>query len=94
MVLFQLATTGGDPWRIVTVCVFGVAMVLLYAASTCYHACAEGPRKRLMRVIDHAAIYVLIAGTYTPFMLVMLRRPLGLDAHDDFVGAGGIRRDL
>ena len=70
----------GDPWRTVGAAVFGTTLVLLYATSTIYHALPAGrlPRaKRVFRVLDHAAIYLLIAGTYTPFMLGPLRGPWG-----------------
>ena len=64
----------GDPWRLASALVFGASMVLLYTASTLLHGVRAGPRviKRL-RVFDHAAIFVLIAGTYTPITLVSLR---------------------
>lgn len=64
----------GDPWRLASALVFGASMVLLYSASTLLHGVRAGPGviKRL-RVFDHAAIFVLIAGTYTPITLVSLR---------------------
>ncbi len=64
----------GDPWRLASALVFGASMVLLYTASTLLHGVRAGPGviKRL-RVFDHAAIFVLIAGTYTPITLVSLR---------------------
>lgn len=52
--------------------VFGFSMIILYAASTFYHAAKNPKRRRLLNIVDHAAIYVLIAGTYTPFCLVVL----------------------
>jgi hemolysin III len=79
-VLVVTAARRGDPWGIVGGAVFGATLVLLYAASTLYHALPAGraPRaKRLFRVLDHAAIYLLIAGTYTPFMLGPMRGPWG-----------------
>jgi hemolysin III len=72
IVLTTSAARGADVIRIVTVTIFGVALVVLYAASAYYHACPVGPRKRLLRVVDHAAIYVLIAATYTPILLVLM----------------------
>lgn len=57
--------------------VFGVTMVLLYSASTVYHALRDGRAKYVFRVLDHSAIYLLIAGTYTPFALGALRGPWG-----------------
>lgn len=67
------ALAGGDPWRIWTLALYSLCLVLLYVASAGYHACRPGPRKLRWRKLDHAAIYLLIAGSYTPFMLVSLR---------------------
>ena len=67
-----------DPWQLVGATVFGATLVLLYAASTGYHLLRPGSRaKRRFRFFDHAAIYLLIAGTYTPFTLGALRGPWG-----------------
>ena len=72
-VLIVLAARAGDVWKIVGASVFGVTLVLLYLASTLYHA-SRDPRARLrLRILDHCAIYLLIAGTYTPFALGALR---------------------
>jgi hemolysin III len=65
-----------DPWRIVSVSIYGVSLVLLYTSSTLYHG-VSGPAKRVFRHLDHTAIYLLIAGSYTPFTLVSLRGRLG-----------------
>ena len=71
LIVFSALTR--DPWRIVGSSVFGATLVLLYSASTLYHL-ARSPRlKRRLKTLDHAAIYLLIAGTYTPFTLVGLR---------------------
>ena len=67
----------GDAYRVVSVSVFGGTMVLLYLASTLYHAIPHAPTKNAFRIVDHVSIYLLIAGTYTPFMLVSLRGPWG-----------------
>jgi hemolysin III len=80
VVLATAAGRQGDPWRTVGALVFGATLMLLYATSTLYHALpgTRLPRtKRLFRVLDHAAIYGLIAGTYTPFMLGPMRGPWG-----------------
>lgn len=61
----------GDAWKIIGVSVFGLSMVLLYAASTVYHS-LRGPAKDVWAKVDHCAIYLLIAGTYTPFSLIGL----------------------
>lgn len=66
-----------DPWKIVGVSLYGFTLVLLYTASTIYHGTRHPQLKRTFKVLDHCAIYALIAGTYTPFLLVNLRGPLG-----------------
>lgn len=71
------ASFGGDPWRVVGASVFAVALVALYAASTAYHAARSERLKRRLKVLDHCAIYLLIAGSYTPFLLNDLRGPWG-----------------
>lgn len=67
----------GDPWKIVTSILFGISLILLYFMSTLYHALPATIIKRIFRVFDHCTIYVLIAGTYTPFTLVSLRNSVG-----------------
>ena len=76
-VLVTLAAVRGDAWTVVGCAVFGATLVLLYAASTLYHGLSATRWKRPLRVLDHAAIFLLIAGTYTPFTLVNLRGPWG-----------------
>lgn len=71
--LVVLAVRRGDAWGIVGASVFGTTLVLLYAASTIYHALPVGHAKAAWRRLDHAAIYLLIAGTYTPFTLGAMR---------------------
>jgi hemolysin III len=71
--LIVFGAFGGDPWLIVGVSVFGTTLVLLYAASTLYHAVGSPRAKGWLRSLDHGAIFLLIAGTYTPFVLVPLR---------------------
>lgn len=65
-----------DTWQVVGAAVYGTMLILLYAASTVYHSCPPH-HKPLWRVLDHSAIYLLIAGTYTPFTLGALRGPWG-----------------
>ena len=72
-VLITLAAVFGDVWQIVGASVFGASLLLLYSASTLYHAVRHEIVRARLKVFDHCAIYVLIAGTYTPFMLVDLR---------------------
>jgi hemolysin III len=67
------AARGGDPWEVVGVSIFGATLILLYLASTMYHAVERPSLKQRLKVMDHSAIYLLIAGTYTPFMLGVLR---------------------
>lgn len=71
-VLITLAAMMGDPWKIVSVSIFGATLILLYSASTLYHS-VRGRAKAILRKLDHLSIYLLIAGTYTPFCLVTLR---------------------
>jgi len=76
-VLITLAAIYGDGWQLAGAIVFGVTLLLLYTASTLYHAIQYPPAKRRLQVLDHCAIYLLIAGTYTPFTLIGLRGPWG-----------------
>ncbi|HET8791188.1 MAG TPA: hemolysin III family protein, partial [Modicisalibacter sp.] len=78
-ILIALASLAADadPWKIVGVSLYGTSLVLLYTASTLYHGARHPRLKRALKVLDHCAIYGLIAGTYTPFLLVNLRGPLG-----------------
>jgi hemolysin III len=77
VVLITLAALRGSAWQIVGAAVFTGSLLLLYSASTAYHA-AQGDRlRRRLKVLDHCAIYVLIAGSYTPFTLTALRGPWG-----------------
>jgi len=66
-----------DTWRVATVSVFGATLFLAHLASTFYHAFRSRKIKRVLQVIDHWAIYLLVAGTFTPFLLVTLRSPFG-----------------
>ena len=71
-VLLTLSILRGSAWHIIGCGVFGATMVFAYAASTLYHTLNKPHLKRVLRILDHAAIYLLIAGTYTPFTLVNL----------------------
>jgi hemolysin III len=75
--LIALGLQRGDGLAALGAAVFGVSLLCVYTTSTVYHALPLGPAKDRWRRLDHAAIYVLIAGTYTPFMLGVLRGPLG-----------------
>jgi len=72
VMLFKAYSLGKIP-HILSSYVFGISLILLYTASTIFHAVKKGPTKLLFNVIDHSAIYVLIAGTYTPFLLVLFK---------------------
>ena len=75
--LVTLAAQQGDAWQIVSVSVYGSSLILLYLASTLYHGLQNQRAKRIFKIIDHSAIFLLIAGTYTPFLLDNLRGTWG-----------------
>jgi hemolysin III len=75
--LVAAAALRGSAWHVTSSAVFGTTLVLLYVASTLYHAIPIARAKRVLRVLDHSAIYLLIAGTYTPFVLGPLRGAAG-----------------
>lgn len=75
--MLYLSIGAADPWRIVASCVYGASLITLFLASTLYHAWPASPRKHMFKLIDHCAIYLLIAGTYTPFVLVAMRTGTG-----------------
>ncbi len=72
-VMVVFAALYGNIWQIVSVAIYGGTLVLLYTMSTLYHAITNNRAKKVLKLFDHAAIYLLIAGTYTPFTLVVLR---------------------
>lgn len=74
--LVVLAAQQGDPWKIVSFSIYGAMLVTLYVFSTLYHS-LRGPAKAVLQKFDHCSIYLLIAGSYTPFALVSLRGALG-----------------
>ncbi|MDR2845480.1 MAG: hemolysin III family protein [Puniceicoccales bacterium] len=76
-VLVTFAALHGDAWAVVSSAIYGASLVVLYSTSTLYHSFRVPALKRLLRKFDHAAIFLLIAGTYTPFVLGPLRGPLG-----------------
>ena len=75
-VLVMLAARQGDPWKIVSFSIYGTMLLGLYTVSTLYHS-TRGRAKDVLRKLDHCSIYLLIAGTYTPFTLVTLRGAWG-----------------
>lgn len=76
MLIIAAAQTG-DMWRVVSAVVYATTLLLLYTSSVLYHSLRKSEVKAVFRRIDHAAIYLLIAGTYTPFTLITLRGPWG-----------------
>ncbi len=76
VLLIVTAARLGDPWKIVSFSIYGAMLVALYVASTLYHS-VRGRAKAILQKFDHCSIYLLIAGSYTPFALVSLRGPWG-----------------
>jgi hemolysin III len=76
-VLAFLSSWRGDFWYILSSVVYGLSLITLYAASTCYHGAISPKLKTRLQILDHCCIYLLIAGTYTPFTLVVLRDSIG-----------------
>lgn len=76
VLLVNVAARSGDAWKVVSFSIYAVTLLLLYLTSTLYHS-LRGATKNVLRKIDHCAIYLLIAGTYTPFTLVTLRGTIG-----------------
>lgn len=77
VILLVQAVSVGTAGHVVSVSIFGSTLILLYLASTLYHAIPLPQAKRVLKTLDHSAIFLLIAGTYTPFMLISLRGALG-----------------
>jgi len=75
--LVWISVTRGDRWCLASAIVYGVSMFLLYMASTLYHAIQHRGARHVFKIIDHASIYLLIAGTYTPFALITIREDGG-----------------
>lgn len=75
--LVVMAGIKGDFWHITSSVLYGLSLVILYAASTFYHSAVSPEQKRVLQIVDHCCIYVLIAGSYTPFTLVVLRSGIG-----------------
>ncbi len=77
VLLVVFSVLHGDAWHVVSTAIFGVTLVLLYTSSTLYHSFRSERTRQVLQKFDHAAIFLLIAGTYTPFVLVTLRGPWG-----------------
>lgn len=72
-VALLLVSVQGTIWQLIGCTIYGATLVLLYAASTCYHSCRSPGTRKFFRAVDHCCIYLLIAGTYTPFTLTLMR---------------------
>ncbi|OAA91847.1 PAQR family membrane homeostasis protein TrhA [Clostridium ljungdahlii] len=77
VLLIVFSSRMGDKWYIVSYTIYGVSMLILYLESTLYHSITNLKAKKVFRIFDHASIYLLIAGTYTPFTLTILRSSIG-----------------
>src|SRR5438067_672614 len=75
--LASLAVVNGDRWHVASSVVYGLSLIILYSASTFYHSTITPHRKSALQMVDHCCIYLLIAGSYTPFLLVVLRGEFG-----------------
>ena len=88
--LLTVGVQSGDPWVLASFTVFGITMVLLYTMSTLYHSFHPPGLKKLFQLFDHISIYLLIAGTYTPYMLVSLRAGNGIPIMGVVWGLAGL----
>lgn len=77
VVMLYFSAQYGDSWHLVSSSIFGSTLIFAYTTSTLYHSIPMPGPKRILRILDHSAIFLLIAGTYTPFMLISLRGPWG-----------------
>ena len=89
--MLYLSIASSDPWRIVASGVYGISLIALFLASTLYHAMHASPHKHIYKLLDHCAIYLLIAGSYTPFLLVAMRTDTGWWLVRRHMGAGNGR---
>ncbi len=75
--MLDVSIAASDPWRVIASCIYGASLIFLFLASTLYHSLHASPRRHVFKLLDHCAIYVLIAGSYTPFLLVSMRTNTG-----------------
>jgi hemolysin III len=75
--MLSISISIGDEWRIVASGIYGLSLIALFLTSTLYHGLYRSPRRALLKLLDHCAIYCLIAGTCTPFLIVAMRTNLG-----------------
>lgn len=76
--MLRISVEASDPWRIVASSMYGASLISLFLTSTLYHGLHTSPRRHLFKLLDHCAIYLLIAGTVTPFLIVAMRTDTGL----------------
>ena len=88
--LIVLASGQHDAYRVVSACIYGFSMVTFYCLSTAYHSVRKPYVRYLFRILDHASIYLMIAGSYTPFALVTLRGPWGWSLFGTVWGLGAL----
>lgn len=74
ILMIVFASIHGTAWHIVSVTIYGATLIILYIMSTLYHAITNKKAKKVLQIFDHSSVYLLIAGTYTPFSLVILRQ--------------------
>lgn len=77
VILIVFSSLYSTPWHIVSFTIYGTTMLILFISSTLVHSFPEGKTKNLFNIFDHSAIYLFIAGTYTPFLLVVIKGTLG-----------------
>lgn len=75
--MLHLSIGAADPWRIIASAVYGTSLIALFMTSTIYHSLHASPNRHIFKLLDHCAIYLLIAGTYTPFLIVAMRNHTG-----------------
>ncbi|MEI6306308.1 MAG: hemolysin III family protein [Deltaproteobacteria bacterium] len=90
IILITLASRQHDVYRIVSACVYSVAIVSFYCLSTIYHSVSKPYIRYVFRILDHASIYLMIAGSYTPFALVTMRGPWGWSLFGTVWGLGTV----
>jgi len=88
--LITMAARENDIYRLVSACIYGVALVTFFTLSTLYHTVRKPSHRYIFRILDHASIYLMIAGSYTPFTLVTLRGPWGWSIFGVVWGLGTI----
>jgi len=88
------ASLEGDAWHIVSFSIYGASLVILYLASTLFHSVQKQSLRNKLNIFDHAAIYILIAGTYTSFFTCNPKRSMGVEFVWDNMGIGNWRSNI